>query len=391
MSDMICAECGHSNDDAVDVCAKCGAPLSAEGGAGDWLSLVEASETPEPSEIHQTSETPSAVDSSLTIPPASLNPSHEFQGDAVGAPLDNSEGEGEIAASEDRNQKDGAEVAEQDPPQARRTLLPFLLFGALIAALIGAYVGWSMFGQSPQMAEVADAPEAAAPADTRPQWQINYADAFLSPDTVIMTVAAEAKQRDLPSTDGTVVARERREGEMVSGRWVRGADGTSRWLKLSDGGYVWDGNLATPGGPGSPIAIPFSNRDTSFGPEIGRYLDEARRIAQARYARAETMPPKERQAYLDEIETAATFAPVPNRRFHGLTVAAVGQYYEGSAIIFREREAAVIAALRAAGVVIHDDGSIPLAGDEAESCSVGVFTPEAREPQYGASQLSCGL
>ncbi|MEQ1687530.1 MAG: hypothetical protein ABL874_03040 [Sphingopyxis sp.] len=358
MSKTICTACGHSNDGAVSGCAECDAPLDAVG--GDWVGLVE-----------------------------------KGRSDPPGGEL--AELEREVKANaDDRAQEEAPLFPGHDapePPPRKSLLWPLLLIGAIIAALIGGYFGWTMFGQGPQMAEVAGdgEPKQALPADGRPAWQAGYADVFLAPDTVIMVVAADAKQRDFPSTDGTAVARERREGEMVSGRWVRGADGTSRWLKLSDGGYVWDGNLAVAGGPGSPIAISFSNRDTSFGPEIGRYLEQASAIIERRYARADSLPPKEQAAYLESIETDAAFVRVPNRRFHGLTIIAVAQFYEGSGIIFRESEAIVIAALREAGIVINDGGAIPLSGDHEDSCSVSVFAPEAGEPQNGASQLSCGL
>jgi hypothetical protein len=270
-----------------------------------------------------------------------------------------------------------------------------LLIAALVAALVGGYFGWTMFGQGPHMAAVADEPDAAARNDGalggRPAWQASYADTFLSAETVIMTVAVQAKQRDYPSTDGTAVARERREGEMISGRWVRGADGASRWLKLSDGGYIRDSNLAVAGGPGSPIAIPFSNRDTSFGPEIGRYLEQASAIIEQRYARADALPPKEQAAYLESMETAPAYIRVPNRRYHGLTITAVVQYYEGSGVIFRERGAVVIEALRGAGIVIDDGGDVPLSGDQAESCTVAALAADDRERDYGVTQLTCGV
>lgn len=368
MTKAVCGACGHANEAAARTCAKCDAPLSAVESAvgGDWVELVEA---------------------------PILAADEGYRSDPPGGDIDALEREAKEDAKA-REQQDAPLFPEHEEPESPRPkslLWPLLLGGAVIAALIGGYVGWSMFGQGPQMAAVADEPTETPPADGRPAWQASYADAFLSPETVIMVIAADAKQRDFPSTDGTVVARERREGEMVSGRWVRGADGTSRWLKLSDGGYVWDGNLAVAGGPGSPIAIPFSNRETSFGPEIGRYLEQASAIIERRYARADSLPPKEQAAYLESIETESAAVRVPNRRFHGLTITAVVQYYEGSGVIFRESEGQVIAALRAAGIVINDGGAVPLVGDQAESCTVAALAADDRERQYGVTQLTCGV
>ncbi|MEK6540669.1 MAG: hypothetical protein AABZ45_00960 [Pseudomonadota bacterium] len=369
MSELICAKCGHGNDGAASVCATCDAPLNAA--SGDWVGLAgggsEAADDPVPTPM-----------------PAPLSPSDEEH--RIPTPGgDFADLERAAAASAD----DAAASAEPEP---RKSMLWPLL---LIAVVVGGYFGWTMFGQGPQMAAVEAEPDAAAHNASalggRPAWQASYADTFLSPETVIMTVAVEAKQRDYPSTDGTAVARERREGEMISGRWVRGADGASRWLKLSDGGYIRDSNLAVAGGPGSPIAIPFSNRDTSFGPDIGRYLEQASAIIEQRYARADTMPPKEQAAYLESIETESAYVRVPNRRFHGLTITAVVQYYEGSGIIFRESEAVVIAALRAAGIVISDGGDVPLSGDHAEGCTVAALAADDRERHYGVTQLTCGV
>lgn len=364
MENRICAKCGHSNDGAVSVCMECGAPLKA--GDGDWVDLVE---TP----VSANAAPPISDGEHRTPTPG---------GDFI-----------ELERGAAASAHDAATPADPAPPR-KSMLWPLLLVAAIIAALVGGYFGWTMFGQGPHMAVVADEPDAvdrsASALGDRPAWQASYADTFLSPETVIMTVAAQAKQRDYPSTDGTIVARERREGEMISGRWVRGADGASRWLKLSDGGYIRDSNLAVAGGPGSPIAIPFSNRDTSFGPEIGRYLEQASAIIEQRYARADALPPKEQAAYLESIETESAYVRVPNRRYHGLTITAVVQYYEGSGVIFREREAVVIEALRGAGIVINDGGSVSLS-DHAESCTVAALAADDRERHYGVTQLTCGV
>jgi len=205
-----------------------------------------------------------------------------------------------------------------------------------------------------------------------------------------MITSAAARRRNLPSTQTTQELGSLEAGTALSGRWVRGHDGQSRWLKLADGSYVWEGNLVEPGGPGSPIAIPFTNANFSFGREISGYLDQARATAASRIARADALPEKERLQRLDALETMSTFVRVPNRRYLGLTVVGVGQHYESSSIYFREGPAAVIAAFRANGVKLADDGVVAGASDEPESCSINAVQ-SAEEGALGATALTCGV
>lgn len=384
MNGKACAICGHGNEADANFCAKCGQALGGEtvsvasaqselsGSGRDWLGLVE--------------EPDSAV-SSPSFPPLSSG----GRSDPPGGELVGLEREVRAFSEDPAPPVPMPDVVDDSEP--RRSLWPLAIAGAMLAGLAGVYFGSSLFA-GPQMAEVSvgdDGTKTGQSPDARPAWQASYADTFLSPGTVIMTVSADARMREFPSTDDTTVVRELREGEMVSGRWVRGVDPTSRWLKLSDGGYIWDGNLAVAGGPGSPIAIPFSSRDTSFGPEIGRYLAEAAAIRDRRAARADALPPKEREAWWDAHETDATYVRVPNRRFHGLTITAVGQYYESSGIIFREPQRRVIEILRAAGIVITDDGEVSLIGDVVESCSIIALGADDQAREYGASALDCGV
>lgn len=72
------------------------------------------------------------------------------------------------------------------------------------------------------------------------------AEVFLS-DSLDVTVTGVAQKRSAPTTRGSTILRTLQPGERLSGRWVQGADGESRWMKTADGGYVWDGNLGLPG------------------------------------------------------------------------------------------------------------------------------------------------
>lgn len=72
------------------------------------------------------------------------------------------------------------------------------------------------------------------------------ADRFLS-DYLEVAVTGVAQKRNAPTTLGSMIVQTLQPGERLSGRWVQGADGESRWLRTMDGGYVWEGNLAVPG------------------------------------------------------------------------------------------------------------------------------------------------
>lgn len=72
-----------------------------------------------------------------------------------------------------------------------------------------------------------------------------YADVFLSDNDETLRVQSTANVRDRPTAEGTTVLRELHPGEEVTGRWVRGLDLTTRWLRV-DGQtvqYVWAENL----------------------------------------------------------------------------------------------------------------------------------------------------
>lgn len=111
----------------------------------------------------------------------------------------------------------------------------------LFAAVAGAWLG---FGGSITLQAPGAGPAAAVTAakDAAP----TAADRFLS-DSLDVTVTGVAQKRSAPTTRGSTILRTLQPDERLSGRWVQGADGESRWLKTTDGGYVWDGNLGIPG------------------------------------------------------------------------------------------------------------------------------------------------
>lgn len=77
----------------------------------------------------------------------------------------------------------------------------------------------------------------------------NYKDQFLSERDEGVSVISTARMRDYPTTKGTTVVATHQAGEALNGRWVKGVDPSTRWLRVkTDGdnvGYVWEGNLQT--------------------------------------------------------------------------------------------------------------------------------------------------
>ncbi|MDG2001780.1 MAG: hypothetical protein P8J20_00455 [Novosphingobium sp.] len=88
----------------------------------------------------------------------------------------------------------------------------------------------------------------------------SYEDNFLGEDTGFI-VTGKANVRDYPTSEGTEVVRTLQEGETITAREVQAFDPESAWYKLSDGGYIWGGNIdrydeiPTGGGPLFPANL----------------------------------------------------------------------------------------------------------------------------------------
>lgn len=275
------------------------------------------------------------------------------------------------------------------PLRERRTGRLFwiiaIIFGLFAAGLIIAWtVSWTRGSSFATVSTSADDP--VSPDE---QWRTAYADDFIGNEPVTMVTNASANVRDYPTTNGSQVLRSVPESSEISGRWVRGRDPATRWLKLADGGYIWDGNLATRGGANSPIRIPFSNADYSFGPDIEPYMRQAIAQSSARSEAVGALSEKERAAAYADLEGQSFYARVPNRRWRGLTVTAVGQHYEAGSIYFRDNIDAVRMAFRGAGIRFDNDGIIEGNGDEPLGCSISATDGEERA--HGASALTCGI
>ncbi len=371
-----CPACGTPTMTGARFCSACGGALAPEGveaadGDNGWVGLATGAE-------RDAARAPVAASASA----------------ATSAP----QWDGADAA---RNAYDNtAEYAadETAPPRGRSSIVfPALLLGVAVVGGMGWWA-WSWTRGAPT-AELAatedDAPPPDAPATAA--WQNDYQDQFIAGNDAALVASSNINIRNLPGTDGTEVVEELPAGTALTGRWVRAGDGgDGRWLRLGDGRYVFGDNLAQPGGAGSPIRINVTNADSSFGPDIGRYLDRASATARANVARAESMAEPERTRYLESIETASTFERIAGgRRWRGLTVTAVGVHYEAGSIYFREGEAELRRALAAAGVRVEADGNIPLTDPEdAGSCSVQSMTGPnltAEERRLGGSSITCGV
>lgn len=71
----------------------------------------------------------------------------------------------------------------------------------------------------------------------------DYEDVFLS-EPIVLRVIGEANVRNYPTANGTSVDHTLSPGQRVHGREVAAFDPTTRWFKLTSGGYLWAGNLA---------------------------------------------------------------------------------------------------------------------------------------------------
>ncbi len=118
-------------------------------------------------------------------------------------------------------------------------------------------------------------------------------------------VTSTANVRSKPSTAGSQVLATRGAGSLISGSWVSGDDGKSRWLKvelaamevyspLGPFGYVWEGNLR-PDNIAETVPVPKANTQRADLPpstqmpglRTGAYVAFPTRCAQASNATLE--------------------------------------------------------------------------------------------------------
>ncbi len=263
-------------------------------------------------------------------------------------------------------------------PAPRCSLLAPLVAGLLLL-LLGFGIWRWMDGGTPSVS--GDGATNGRPAETvavpqAPQGQAAEQQ-YLS-GVVQMRAVAGAQVRDWPSESSGNTVRTIPATSDVVGRWVRGADGRSRWLRLTEGGFVSAAALNEPAPTAPPIQISVSNRNCEWGADFDRY-----------YARASEIKRQAEQAQGNELESVVV--RVPRRPWRGLTVTGVEAQYEGSAIIFAEPIDRVRGVLTESGVTIAADGNIPLADDGENVAIQSLQTTQGGTTRYGATALVCGV
>lgn len=129
---------------------------------------------------------------------------------------------------------------------------------------------------------------------------------------------------------------------------------------------------------GETFDLKISNEGCFKGGGIEPYVQQA--IAQRR--------PAVRQNNGNEL--TSFYVPVASRSWRGLTVTGLGLHYESTSIYFREPLAKVRRVLRAAGVRIAANDTIPIANEEAVEMQ-RLRAPTGYARRYGASEIECGV
>jgi hypothetical protein len=122
------------------------------------------------------------------------------------------------------------------PPIAK-----YLIAAIVVSLIAGAAYWWSQSG-SAEGDEAAIAGSAPIDQATAQSWFESYEDEFLSEQGQFY-ITGTSRVRNYPTSQGTEALETFEQRRPVTGRWVRGGDPTTRWLKLSSGGYVWEGNV----------------------------------------------------------------------------------------------------------------------------------------------------
>lgn len=140
-------------------------------------------------------------------------------------------------------------------------------FGPAIA--VAAVIGLVVIIATIVVTGLSSRPVPSNTVDLAVREPVAYADHFLTATDESLQVVSPANLRDRPSSQGTTVLRQLRAGEEISGRWVRGVDPTTRWLRVNIGtraGYIWERNLGPPGAAGrfSPRIV-FDRGEDAYG------------------------------------------------------------------------------------------------------------------------------
>jgi hypothetical protein len=339
MDHRFCTACGSPLPVAAAFCPACGQRVepAATPGAGDadtgYLPLVEPAAAPLP-EPRRESRAASAADD---VPPP--------------------------------------RVAEPVAAPERGGNWPLWLALVLIAGALGFGAWWTLLRDTEQQARFADdtATGGATAAPVAGPAPGATTEVFLS-DTVTLRTAGMANVRNAPSAADTVVVSALPPNAEVVGRWVRGRDGQSRWLRLDSGGYVWDGNIGVPEPLGPPIRLNIGNQGCDWGRDF-----------------AALIPPPMNADHNDDIQEGDSVykAVTPARPWRGLTVTAVALHYESVSVVFQDAPERVAAVLRDAGVRVGRDGSVPV--PDTEGASQMLTATKGEGARYGRTELDCGI
>lgn len=276
-------------------------------------------------------------------------------------------------------------VADYAPPPANRT--PMLLVGIALATVVVAGLAWWAFsdieinGLHPKdkAAVSEDASADVAPA-TVPGADMPYVDAYLTTVDETMATRGAVALSPVPGLGDAPALRMLPEGAPVTGRWVRGVDGVSRWFRINSGGYLPD--AAVIAARVAPVVRPF-DMNSAFASALEGYFEEA----SAQHQEAMEIANKKGESEAD----VSGYAAVPNRMMHGVTVTGVGSHYEASSIIFRENVTAVRNAFRAAGWRVDSDGTVMTGPENPASCGIDSTAQWPGTARLGATLVTCGV
>ncbi|MBB5687617.1 zinc-ribbon domain-containing protein [Sphingobium boeckii] len=204
MSQHYCGKCGQRLPDGARFCTACGAPVDA-------------------------------------APVSPITPATEIATEPAFTPAPKAAPEPAYRAAPDP-------VPDESGGGNRTTLI---IAGAMIAILV-LLIGYMVIAgrdsdEGVASNAAASAMNAAAPVVALAPEVPAHVDEFLSAQDEQVDVVGEARMRDRPTAKDTQILSVLKPNQVLSGRWVKGVDPATRWIKVDvDGksGYVWEGNLA---------------------------------------------------------------------------------------------------------------------------------------------------
>jgi hypothetical protein len=130
--------------------------------------------------------------------------------------------------------EDGADVTDFSTSKK-----PWIIGGSILALLVAFAIFMAFF--APKKSEVNDAAAAAGNAVSAV-----VANPAITGQAADMYIVADANVRDQPTAQGSSIVTKLTRGTKINGTLQIGADGTSAWMKLTDGtGYIGAVNLNT--------------------------------------------------------------------------------------------------------------------------------------------------